>query len=75
MKKRSHILYFDKDYSNSEFVECNKGYSGYKEDDEVNDWLSEIFDEPVFLLRSQKDRLTELDKSRLPAMTGHERKG
>ena len=44
IKKRSHILRFDKDYSKSEFVECAKGYRGYKESDDVNKWLSDVFE-------------------------------
>lgn len=36
VKKRNHILRFDKDYSKCEYVECAKGYRGYKEDEEVN---------------------------------------
>lgn len=61
-------MYFDQDHSKSEYVICNKNIRGYKESDEVCEWLSEIFDEPVILLRSEKDRLMELDKSRLPTM-------
>ena len=66
LKRRNYTLYFDKDYSNSEYVQCNKNIRGYKESDEVCEWLSEIFDEPVILLRSESDRLMELDKTRLP---------
>jgi len=42
-------------------VECAKGYRGYKEGDEVNKWLSEIFDEEVFLIRAEPGRLMNLD--------------
>ena len=41
---------FDKDYSKSEFIEAKMNYSGYKEDDEVCEWLSEIFEEEVYLI-------------------------
>ena len=38
-------------------------YSGYKEDDEVCEWLSEIFEifeEEVYLIRADKNRLGPL---------------
>lgn len=68
IKKRNHILRFDKDYSKSEYVECAKGYRGYKEDDDVNQWLSDVFEEEVFLIRAEPGRLMNLDKERLPSM-------
>ena len=40
IEKRRHFLRFDKDYSKSEFINANKNYRGYKEDDEVNEWLT-----------------------------------
>jgi len=52
IKKREHILEFDKDYSKSEFIEASGNYRGYKESDEVCKWLTELFGEEVMLIRS-----------------------
>lgn len=68
-------MYFDRDYSESEFINANKSYRGYKESDEVCDWLSEIFEEPVVLLRAEKERMMDLDPARLPFAKGTDRRG
>jgi len=65
MEKRRVFLRFDKDYSKSEFINANKNYRGYKEDQEVNDWFSEVFDEPCIVIRSEPDRIMDLDTNRL----------
>ena len=57
MKVREMFVDFNTDYTNAEFVECQKNYRGYKEYDELNEWLSKIFDEEVFMIRAQDDRL------------------
>lgn len=75
LKKRNHTLYFDQDYSKAEFVNANKSYRGYKESDEVCEWLSEIFEEPVVLLRAEKERMMECDKARLPYAKETDRRG
>ena len=56
---------FDKDYSKSEFINANKNYRGYKEDDEVNEWLTQVFEEPCILIRAESDRIMDLDTNRL----------
>jgi hypothetical protein len=66
IKKRRHILYFNQDYSKSEFITANNNFRGYKESDEVCEWLSEVFEEPCILIRSEPDRIMELNKERLP---------
>lgn len=53
VKKREHILHFDKDLSNQEVVICKNNYRGYKEDDEVCQWLSEIFGTEVILIKAE----------------------
>ena len=57
---------FDKDYSKSEYIEAQMNYRGYKEDDEVCEWLSEIFEQEVYLIRAEKNRLGTVFKDRLP---------
>lgn len=52
MTVREQFLDFDADYSNAEMVECMDNYRGYKESDSVNQWLSQIFDEEVFVIRA-----------------------
>lgn len=74
IEKRRHILDFDADYSKSEYVECANGYRGYKECDEVNQWLSDIFDLDVMLVRAEPERLMTLDKNRLPTARDEDRK-
>jgi uncharacterized protein YcbX len=60
LSKRSHTLYFECDLSNSEFVECKNDYRGFKESSQVNDWLSAIFGEKVFLMKCEKERINTL---------------
>lgn len=67
IQKRNHILYLDKDYSNSEYVEAEKGYRGYKEDNEINEWLSEVLQVKCFVLRADKNRLMKVQASHLPS--------
>lgn len=57
MKQRSITLDFQKDYTGCELVQANKGYRGYLESEEVNAWLSSIFEEEVLLLRAEAGRL------------------
>lgn len=57
---------FDKDYSKSEFIEAKMNYRGHKEDDDVCEWLSEIFEQDVYLIRAEKNRLGTVYKDRLP---------
>ena len=56
VKKRSHELRFDRNYQGCEVTHCDKKYRGYKESDEVNEWLSQIFGQPVFIMRAEPDR-------------------
>ena len=56
VKKRSHQLRFDRNYEGAQIIEANKKYRGYKESDEVCEWLSQIFDEEVILIRAEPDR-------------------
>ena len=59
VKKREHLLQFDRDYlgEGAEIIKANKKYRGFKESDEVCDWLSEIFGEDVLLIRAEPDRV------------------
>ena len=75
MKKRSHTIYFDEDRTNAEFIECKKNYRGYKESDEVCEWLSEIFEEDVLLIKCEKERVMTLKKDRLPMIQEEDRRG
>ena len=61
IKKRSHVLKFDQDYSNAEYIEAGTNYfgqifKGYKESKEVCEWLSEIFGEDAILIRAAESR-------------------
>ena len=62
LKKRSHTLYFNNDAQYTEFVEGMNNYRGFLEGKEVNDWLSAIFGEKVFLMKYEKERVMTLDK-------------
>jgi len=52
LEKRELFLDFNREYTDKEFVECAENYRGYKESDEINLWLSEIFDQEVFIMRA-----------------------
>lgn len=52
LKKREVLMKIDKDYSPDRIVVAKKQYNGYKEDDEINEWLSHVFEEQVMLLRA-----------------------
>lgn len=54
---REQFLDFDKEYKQQDFIECAENYRGYKEKDEINQWLSQIFEEEVMIIRAPKDRL------------------
>ena len=56
VKIRSHELRFDRNYSGCAIVECASKYRGYKESTAINEWLSQIFEEPVFIMRAETDR-------------------
>jgi uncharacterized protein YcbX len=47
--------------STSEFVECENNYRGFKESLEINEWLTAIFGEKVFLIKCEKERVMTLD--------------
>ena len=47
-------------------MEAKKNYRGYLESAEVNQWLSSIFEEEVYMIRAEKSRLSTIDRSRLP---------
>ena len=61
LSKRSHVLPIHKEYPPESFVEGGKNYRGFREDDEVNEWLSAILDVDCILVRAQPDRLMTLD--------------
>ena len=52
LETRCHMLSFDKEYPETDFIECKQNICGYKESDTINNWLSSILDLPVILLRS-----------------------
>ena len=56
-------------------IQANKGYAGWKESDEVNNWLSELFGEEVMILRAAKERVTKLNHERLYKSQDDDRKG
>ncbi len=63
LEKRVHILDFKRKYTEAEFVECKENYRGYKESEELNKWLSQIFDEEVFIMRAQSDRVMPVNQA------------
>jgi uncharacterized protein YcbX len=62
IKKRSVILKLNQNYTEAEFVQAESSYRGYKERDEINDFLSLILQQDVMLLRSSPSRLMHIDK-------------
>ena len=61
IKQRSIDLEWHKDYSKHEFVTCGTNdtgqvYKGYKESDEVNEWLTKVFGEECFMIRADGQR-------------------
>lgn len=56
----------NKDYSKSEIMEAKKNYRGWVESDEINKWLSLIFQSEVILMRAMPERRMGLDNARLP---------
>jgi len=52
--------------SKAEFIEGKNEYRGYKESEEVNELLTAIFGEEVFLMKAEKERVMMMDKSRTP---------
>ena len=57
LKKRTMILKFDQTYENSEYIEAGRNYfgqqyKGYKENDEICQWLSAILGEEAVILRA-----------------------
>jgi uncharacterized protein YcbX len=71
---REIMLDINKDYSSSEIIVAKKGYRGYLEFDQVNEWLSHIFEQPVILLRAESDRRETIDKQRSPNSLDEDRR-
>ena len=63
VKKRSVILKLDQDYSEAEFVQGEGSIRGYAEREEVNEFLSNILELDVVLLRSPPSRLMNIDRN------------
>lgn len=51
---------------NAKLIIGNKGYRGYTVSHEANEWLSQVFNQKVILLRAGDGRRTEIDHKRLP---------
>lgn len=49
-------------------------YRGYKESDEVCEWLSKIFQLDVMLIRAEPDRLMKLDLDRFAGANPNDRR-
>ena len=68
-------MYYDEDRTKAEFIEGKKNWRGYKEGDEVNKWLSDIFEEECILIKAEKERIMPLDPERLPNIQEEDRMG
>jgi len=60
-------LKFDKNYEQKDYVEAGNNYrgqqfKGYKENAEINDWLSAILGEEAIIIRAAEDRYMTIDE-------------
>lgn len=56
------LIDIDRKFEQKDFVEAQKKYSGYKESNKVNDWLSDKLGFECVLLRAHPSRDMPLDE-------------
>ena len=61
IKKRSIIIRIDEDYTEAEIIQAEKSYRGFKEREEVSEFLSIVLQRDVLLIRSLPSRLMKID--------------
>lgn len=71
------MLKIDRDYTGAELVlgGGKRNYRGFKESDEVSEWLSQILCREVILVRAEPDRVMRLDPEICPAAADDDRRG
>ena len=74
LKKREAILDYGTLGDEIDIVTAKNGQKGYKEAEEVSEWLSSILDEPVILVRALVDEVAVVDAQRFPFVKDGDKK-